>query len=333
MHESLGTIELKDGERVEAGAVGGPDPEWAGRIEELLAHKGGIWNWQNSTVLRRETGVEARFYLLHRGGAPFANMMTATYRGVGHFGHVWTEPEERRKGAASRLMDLQMEDFRQRGGRALFLGTGFDSPAYRIYAAHGFGSVEERSGYMAWYTGSWEAFEAEYFAAGASEIQEADWPHWPASAALFIGNFPGVVRCAPLGLFGRISTEGALLTLIQAEEGRRAGGESPRAKALVQTESGAQVGLAIWEWDPLWPETCLVDLYCHPRFWNRGSELLAALELPKAERYLAYTDPGCQEKGRELLAAGFRATARHQRRVAVDAARAGWADVVAWEKG
>ncbi|HAA73566.1 TPA: hypothetical protein DCE37_00380 [Candidatus Latescibacteria bacterium] len=40
---------------------------------------------------------------------------------VGLFGHVFTKPEERRKGAANALM----EDFRQRGGKALYLGTGY----------------------------------------------------------------------------------------------------------------------------------------------------------------------------------------------------------------
>ena len=104
MYEGLGEVRLKDGEAVEAGRVCGPDLEWAERVEKLLGHKGPIWNWQNSNAMRRELDAEVVFYLLHRDGAPLANMMTATYRGAGHFGHVWTEPADRRKGAAAQVM-------------------------------------------------------------------------------------------------------------------------------------------------------------------------------------------------------------------------------------
>ena len=105
---------------------------WNGpeRIEALLGHKGEEWQWQNSRCARDDLGIDVYYYILHRDGVPFANMMTAECAGVGHFGHVWTRPEDRRKGAADQLMGLQMEDFRGRGGRALYLGTGFDSAAY-----------------------------------------------------------------------------------------------------------------------------------------------------------------------------------------------------------
>lgn len=332
MYENLGRVILKTGEQVEAGVVTGPDLEWAARIEELLAHKGEIWNWQNSEMLRREVGVEARFYLLHRDGRPLAHMMTVTRQGVGHFGHVWTRPEDRRKGAANQLMDLLMDHFRQAGGRALFLGTGYDSPAYWIYAGHGFHSLEERSGSMSFLVDSGEAFEGWYFGAGSVEVQGLDWVHWPASAPLFLGDFPGVVRCAPLGLFGKSSTEGAFLPLIRDEQRRRKASEPARVQTLVLPHTGAVIGAAVWDWDRLWPHACLVDLYCHPSCWRQGAEALTALELPAAERYLAYSDPGCPDKGRVFLQAGFRQVAVHRRRVAGNLARTAWVDVLAWER-
>lgn len=333
MYESLGPIQLKNGEQVEVGLVRGPDLEWAERVERLLGHKGEIWQWQNAEVLRKELGIEERFYLLHRDGQPFANIMTATYGGVGHFGHVWTNPEDRRKGAASQLMGKQMEHFRQHRGRALFLGTGFDSPPFHIYRSHGFAGLEEKSGSMEYYAGSKEEFEAEYFGAGPVEIQDVDWRHWPASAALFLGDFPGAVRCAPLKLLARASTEGAFLHLIRGEQQLYAKGEKPRARVLFQTASQAVVGLSLWDWDPLWPSTCLVEVYCHPSFWEEGGALLADLTLPQAERYVAYSDPQCLEKGEVLAAAGFRAAGRHPRRVALDRARTRLVDVSVWEKG
>ena len=40
------------------------------------------------------------------------------------------------------------------------------------------------------------------------------------------------------------------------------------------------VGLAMWSDHPLWPDARLVDLYCHPAFWDEGAALLQELELP-----------------------------------------------------
>jgi len=132
MQHNLGTVVLKSGERVEAAVIAAPDTAWAERLKGFLAHKGEPWNWGNAENLTKLTGVETFFYIMHRDGVPFSNIMTCEVNGVGHFGHVFTRPEDRRKGACDKLMALQMEHFRARGGRALFLGTGFASPAYRL---------------------------------------------------------------------------------------------------------------------------------------------------------------------------------------------------------
>lgn len=332
MYTSLGKVKLKSGEVVEVGVVTGPDLDWAERVERLLGHKGPIWQWQNAASVRRELGIEPRFYLLHRQGEPLANVATFTHRGTGHFGHVWTQPADRRQGAASQLMGLQMAHFREEGGRALFLGTGFDSAPYHIYTSHGFAGLEPKSGHMEYYAQGKAQFEAEYFARGVVKVEEVNWRHWPASAALFLGDFPGAVRCAPLRLLGRSSTEGPFLHLIEAEELRRERGESLRARVLCLASTEAVVGLAMWDWDPLWPSTCVVEVYCHPDFWEEGGALLAALPLPEAERYTAYSDTDGLEKGEVLRAAGFRPVGRHVRRVALDRARTRLVDVSVWER-
>jgi hypothetical protein len=138
VHQDLGTVVLDGGEHVSAAVISAPDPDWAERLTELLRHKGEPWNWGNGEVLTKPTGIHAYFYVLHRNGVPFSNIMTCEVNGVGLFGHVFTRPEDRRKGACNKLMDLQMAHFNARGGKALFLGTQFESPAYRIYARHGF---------------------------------------------------------------------------------------------------------------------------------------------------------------------------------------------------
>ena len=144
MYQQLDRITLKSGEAIQAGVVQGPDLDWAERVETLLGHKGPSWRWGNEQVLRTQTGLDVFFYLLHRDGDPFANVMTIECRGVGLLGHVYTRPEDRRQGAAMQLMACLMDHFRQRGGQALFLGTGYDTPPYHIYRVNGFSGVEPR---------------------------------------------------------------------------------------------------------------------------------------------------------------------------------------------
>ena len=331
MYQDLDPITLKSGEAVQAGVVHGPDLEWASRIEAFLSHKGPPWQWGNEQVLRTGTGLGAFFYLLHRNGDPFANIMTIEHRGVGLLGHVYTRPEDRRQGAATQLMALLVDDFRQRGGQALFLGTGYDSPAYHIYRAHGFASIEPESGQMVYYTTSLVEFEAAHFAPGATVAEPAGWLHWPASTPLFAGDFPGVVRGAGLGLWGRGTTEGPFLPLLQDSLERKANGRPPRAAALVQQATRAVVGLAMWSDHPLWPEARLADLYCHPAFWGEGAALLQELELPASHTCLAYCDAGLQPKSEALRGAGFRRGATLRKRMPADRRGSGRVDVEVWE--
>jgi len=326
MYEKLGEVRLKDGEVVEAGRVCGPDDEWAERVENLLGHKGSIWNWQNSACMRRALDAEVVFYLLHRDGAPLANMMTATYKGVGHFGHVWTVPEDRRKGAAAQLMGLLMADFRARGGQALFLGTGYDSAPYHIYASHGFAGTEAESGHMEYYAAGHTAFESVYFAAGDTSLHNAAWRHWGASAALFMREADEAVRCLPLRLMARCTTEGPWLDVMRGQEED----DKKRVRVLEAEGSGAVVGVAAWGWDAHWPETCIVDVYCHPSFWGEAGALLDSLELPSAERYVAYGTGA--EKAAVLQEAGFGEITKLKERVALDHRRSRRADVSVWER-
>ena len=331
MYEQLDTFSLKSGEQVEMGVVVGPDLEWAPKVEELLGHKGETWIWGNSRLLRDDLGIEGLFYILHRDGVPFANMMNVEMEGVGIFGHVYTVPEDRRQHAASELMPRLMSHFRERGGKALFLGTGYDSHAYHIYKTNGFEGVEERSGSMSYYRDSLTDFENSFFARGPVVIEVLDWKHWPVSPALTMVKRPGAIRLAGLGLFGQGSTEGSMLPVIrELSEGQ---GEShPRAMALRQERTSAVVGIALHSRDRLWPHTCLVDIYCHPGFWDHGSSLLESLDLPGSDRYISYCDEGHSEKETVLSEAGFERRTVHERRIFADRAKTEYVDVGVWEK-
>ena len=332
MVESLDDVTLKSGERVSAAAIRGPDEAWRPRLERLLGHKGEPWLWQNSTLLTQATGVEAWFYVLHRDGTPLAHMMTAELGGVGIFGHVWTEPADRGQGAAAQLMTQQMAHFRARNGRALFLHTSPESTAYRLYERQGFVPVEPGSGAMSFMAQARGEFEASYFAAGETRIELLGWPHWPTAPALFLANIPGVVRCAPLGLFGRQSSEGVLLPWIQRAQ---PGGDVQAGRIVVAVKpNGAVVGLAAWAIDAFAADCVCVDVFCHPQFWSHGAALLAAaLAGAPSCRRVAYADSDCPQKVATLTTAGFRTAATWPRRLAADATATRHADLIMLEQG
>ena len=81
---------------------------------------------------------------------------------------------------------------------------------------------------------------------------------------------------------------------------------------------------------PLWPDTGLLDVYCHRDFWDYGAEVLGALDLPSMGRWLAYSDDGCPEKDAVLAAAGCTSMSRTTDRVAVDTEKTRFADVQEW---
>jgi hypothetical protein len=218
---------------------------------------------------------------------------------------VYTLPTDRGVGAANALMQIVMTNFRARGGKALFLDTEFGSTAYRIYQRSGFEAVEPHSMYMAFYAEGEAAFNAAYFAGTTAEIQALEWRHWPSAQALFIGDFPGRVRATALGFIGRMTAEGGFLLLLRAELERCEQGEAARAFVLLNTRTQAVVGFAMWDWHPIWPQTCLIDVYCHPSHWSRANELLDALKLPHADRFIAYTDAANAQKIATLQKAGF----------------------------
>lgn len=332
MYKELKSVVLSSGEHVECGIIVGPDIEWANRLEALLFHKGEPWNRQNSIVLRNDVGIGNRFYVLHRGGNPFANSMISEFAGVGILAHVWTNPEDRGKGACSKLMGIQIEEFRSRQGKALFLFTEFDSTAYRLYQKLGFSSVETGSGFMEWYASSKDEFYSAYFKKAKTEVQPLKWKHWPSSLALFMGNFPGVIRSAPLKLIGRQSTQTPLLPFLLDSETPQTCGENPQIVVLQNTETSAVAGLAVWDWDPLWEDTCVVDVFCHPDYQDKALQLFSSLILPKANRYVAYCETNFEQKIQVLSKMGFTQTAILKNRVPINCMNTLFRDAAVFEK-
>ena len=330
MYQSIGKITLHSGEQVDFGIVRAPDDGWRDRIVKMFVPKGVLWQWQNAEALSADVGIRVSYFLLHRDGQPFANVMLMHYSGVGMLQHVWTDPEDRGQGASSLLVNTALEDFRSNGGQALFLETGYGSSAYHIYERLGFHSIEPGSRHMEYYATSKREFDQAYFAPGRTEIELLAWRHWITSQALFTGDFPSRVRCAALQMIGRAVNDEYIIPLI-SDDLLNPPAEK-RARVLTQPETSAMVGFALWSWHPFWPGRCVIDLFCHPAFQNHADDLLASLTLPQADRLIAYTDAHDAEKADFLRRHGFRQTAVLPGQIAVDAAKSASLDVLVFEK-
>lgn len=298
MVRPLGEVRLKSGEKVHRLVVEAPDEEWAPVVRGLLAHKGWHYRWHIERALQGPLeGLETRFYLGLLGFEAVTNIMVVEARGVGIVGHVYTRPEHRRKGIATAVMEAQMEDFRQRGGRALTLGTGYDTPPYWIYHSFGFRSVAEGSGTMWCFTRPQERERLwQAPVRGPSEIR---WEHWPLLNLLCVQPEGDFLRHQARSLWGQRNFEGGFLAYkhqlaLGSVEGR-----------VLENEEGLVVGWASVEGDPLWREVAaLLDLFLHPVAWPHAETLLAALPLP-SKPILAYAQEGSPKE--EVLARwGFR---------------------------
>ena len=128
---------------------------------------------------------------------------------VGILGHVFTTPTQRRKGACKSVMQFQMEDFRQRAGEALYLGTGYNSHPYYIYNSFGFESVFPGSGFMKYR--AIEDFDDQYFAESLVHAKDVVWNDWSKMTAL-TGIVEGDhLRSIAFGIYGPANFEGGSL--------------------------------------------------------------------------------------------------------------------------
>lgn len=274
MYTKLSIETLKSGERMEVGLVTPPDDRFRDKIIPFLAHKGQPWEDHiREAFAGRIADLKTRFYIGHIHDTLVANIMTVEYNRTGILGHVFTNPEHRRKGACKLVMAQQMEDFRSRGGGQLLLGTGFDSPAYWIYHGFGFRSVAEGSGFIRYATQ--DDFEAAYFEAAptkAVDVQWKDWPRWNVLGAYAGGDY---LRSIALNWWGMRDFEGGFLdTRLRINEGKL-------QVKLLESDRGSIVGFASLEGDPRWKQaTALLDFFVHPHFEDRAPQLLDALPLP-----------------------------------------------------
>lgn len=286
MERTLNTVTLRDGRSMRIIEVKDSAPNWETRIAPFLGHKPEPYGEQVRRALRGDhEGVETRFYLGIIEGEIVGNVTTVEKSGVGWMGHVYTDPGRRRVGVAGALIHEQTADFRRRQGRALFLSTRFDSPAYHLYAKFGYRGLEEKSGMMELLIQ--RDFYDQYFAEHEYRYHRPTWGDGPAFCALCAAPGGERVRSVLLKLFGRSTTEGAYLKLMEYVDS----GEWRAVLGLTQT--GAVVGFAITGNNAIWPvaeETSyIMDLYVHQDHMAVLPALMEALP-PAATRVIIPVD-------------------------------------------
>ena len=200
---------------------------------------------------------------------------------------------------AKAAMAFQMEDFRERKGRALYLGTGFDGHPYHIYKGFGFESVIPESGFMKYYVKS--DFEETYFSSAPVTTKSVEWSDWAKITALLSITGGDVLRSLKWRSYGPTNFEGGFLSFKQDLEAKDVYHD---AKLLISSD-GAIVGLGIISRDTRWrPETAVLDIFFHPNFADDATILLSSLTFPDSKVH-CYVDHTSEKKVSVLEDAGF----------------------------
>jgi len=305
MYYPLGDAVLRSGETMAMGCTLGPDEAFIERVPQFLSHKNEYCQWHIRASMQQPLDdLETRYYLGRIGDEIVVNIMTVECRGVGILGHVFTQPAHRRKSACTELMARQMQDFRDRGGRCLILGTGYDTHPYRIYRGFGFESIRAGSGDMRYTVEPDATFTAGFFQPGTARAQPLAWGHWPLAACLGSYELPEYLRTIEPPVYGPYNFEGCFYPLKRACE-------TGQAQSYVLESSGGAVGaFAALQPDPRFRgDSFVLDIYGHGAFGGAYGELLGAFTWPNAKAS-AYADAESEAKIAALEEAGFVAEAR-----------------------
>ena len=275
MHEMLTQVRLANGETLKIFVIQAPDEEHAGTVLNLLSHKGELRQWQfQEDFAGRTLSLRSRYYLGFIQGRAVANIVVWESGVTGNLGHVYTAEAHRRKGICRAVMTAQMDDFRQRGGRFLVLGTGYDSHPYHIYSSFGFASMLPKSGSM-FYLREPTFFE-DFYVPGNARCGTVQWSDLATVCALMALPRGDWLRSKGMQKLGPTCYEAAFLQDMQ--ELLR-----DRLQARVaRLESGAVTAYAVLRPSAEWAgQSGLLDLFVHPDFAGCVEDLLAGFAWPE----------------------------------------------------
>jgi len=300
MIRTLHHAPLPDGQRLRVAELQAPAASYARAIRRFLQHKGQPWMTHVDLANRGQVDHLRTTYTIGLLGRRIVgNVMIVGDGRVGILGHVFTHPHHRRKGICTELVAAALAQFRAAGGLALGLGTGYRSPAYRIYHGFGFRSVESRSGAMLLpcQPGALD----RYFAHAPTQPAELRWHHWAGLSLLFMLPAGDQLRSHALRVVGPAGFEGGFLHF-QAHRQRL----DARARVLL-TPEGSVAGAALCQRNDRWPGAVYtLDLFVHPAFRRAAPALLHALPLPRRAKLQAVIDRPSAARAAALRSQGFR---------------------------
>lgn len=322
MVHQLPDATLKSGETMQVCRIEAPDADWGPRLVEWMyirtpAYTNLTWHHNCAAILEgryADVSHDVFFAGLLDGeivgtswyGAPKDTMDVATY------GRILTHQQQRRKGIAAVLCALPVEEFREAGGAAMYLGTGRTNPARFIYEALGFehyNYVEGGGTIMRLvFSGAAEVFEAEYYAPGAAtRIRPLHAGDLARAEVLY--NLPlSACKDYRLGVFYNTPFEGQFFDILALAERPEpslcltAGDERLVGLAYTAPAPGSQVGQT---------HVREVEFLVHPNYAGQAPDLLASLiEASSAEVLIACCAEADADKVRALEGTGFKPAGR-----------------------
>ncbi len=311
MHTVLRSAKLKTGETMDVVRVTCPDEEYRERILPFLAHKGPEWQVPlRENLAAPLEGLAQHFYLGVVGDEIVGNAshVEGLARPVALLQHVFARPERRRQGICSAIINTLMADFVARGGRASYLHTVYQSPAYYIYQSVGYVGYRD-TGSMEWFPD--REFRTDYFLRRPATVRDTRWEDWPLLQALYAVEEGWYLRSIHFGQWGRWDYEAEYVYLRQ----QMGEGLIAQVKVLV-ADTGAVVGQAYLAREQRFRQsTCRLDFFVHPNYYAEASALLDALDLDRAAKVQCYVESTQPEKAELLEKRGFRLEAALPRQV------------------
>ncbi len=298
MYTPIEKVTLKTNEELDIAIITGPEPEWKNRICSLLWHKGYPWTYHIEKALNGTIpDLDTRFYIGVVDSQAVANICLFEHEQVALLAHVYTRPEFRQRGIARHLNRVVMDDFRNRGGKAMTLGTDYDTHPFRLYESFGFKEILPEAGNM---TCEIEPGSQENaFSPGRSvSVHDQRWSDWPHLNLLYHQTGGDWFRSVRHKLFKPVSYEGPFLAEhVEVEK------SMVLAKTMV-TDEGTAVGNLVCGSDPLWGnDICLLDFHLHENYVNQSTALLKEFSCTR-KKVLSYARSDTY-KEESLREAGF----------------------------
>ncbi|MDD4888723.1 MAG: GNAT family N-acetyltransferase [Phycisphaerae bacterium] len=315
MESTLCSATTRDGRPITVRRILAPDDKWSGVIQPFLGHKSDLWQWQLEQLLANKFGdLCFRSYLADLappGATPqiVSNICTFEAGDVGLFGHVYTLPAFRGQSIARVLTRTVTDDFRNRGGQALWLTTDYGATPYRVYREFGFDSILPEDGIMAWFAPGGQAELDRRFAPGqAVHIRPADWPDYATLNALSARPQGPPHRSTVLQVSGQNIVEWGFLNF------RRHMNDHPGAAMnVLATERDWPVGWAVVQPDDnarfvpnrMDNPPIILDVYAHPGYEAEYPKLIESAALPPGRKVVSIIDSWCEARRAALESAGF----------------------------